>query len=762
MKAKKHILFSLYMLLTAFTFGCGQKETSDNSVISEQKERNLYDLSVNDWNGYETLENSIDPWTVCQYWDGSTLNLSHDGMITARREDAVENADYYILQRYLSAGGDMYQKYELIHLNLLTSETEKNELTLPDFSAEIQNGQTVLTGIDVLDGQICLLAVQYSGQKPEHVYVIWLNDSQTAAQTLDLAPEMKQAGILSENLQPESIRLDREGYIYLKLSGIAVFNREGQFLKIMESTDETANIINSTSRLPDGRPIFEYMDTVGETTLFTFDGQDRQILYQGECGYTGFRYINEYGEVIFVENGSILQWNTASGTCETIYKDAALVPWECRAIVESADGLSLVFDDGDELSLFQLKPGEAEKIVVTVYPLFDSSEIRLYAAEYSRTHPKTEIKIISTEQNEDKTVALNQLFAQISAGEGPDLFILNNRQLAILQEKCVLSELSELLPDELTAQIFPGVLQYGMVDDGLYGISISAGVSTMAVSGEQWNADTWTFRDVIEIMNAAEKSGHNIIGFSSTQSAYDQLLYELIIKDISAGTSSLIDTQQRQCRFDTLEFIQVLEFCRKYGVEPGNAKYIPQEEQIAALLDGRTLALPCGGNLAVFSHMLSALGDKYQCVGYPTDNGCGGFVSCSNCIAVNSNTPHKEAAKDFLQYLLSKNIQLKIGIGTVRRDILTNHVREHTEDSDGPLFEMGDHSLVPLDGKKDGSSFLPEYLELLENGTPEPIWLDDVGSIIVEEAMAYFNGDKEAEEAATVIQNRVQLYLDEL
>ena len=75
---------------------------------------------------------------------------------------------------------------------------------------------------------------------------------------------------------------------------------------------------------------------------------------------------------------------------------------------------------------------------------------------------------------------------------------------------------------------------------------------------------------------------------------------------------------------------------------------------------------------------------------------------------------------------------------------------------------MGDHSLVPLDGKEDESSFLPEYLELLENGTPEPIWLDDVGSIIVEEAMAYFKGDKEAGEAAAVIQSRVQVYLDEL
>ena len=45
-----------------------------------------------------------------------------------------------------------------------------------------------------------------------------------------------------------------------------------------------------------------------------------------------------------------------------------------------------------------------------------------------------------------------------------------------------------------------GMLQYGMVDDGLYGLAVTAGVSTMAVSQERRNEDTWTFRDVMAIM----------------------------------------------------------------------------------------------------------------------------------------------------------------------------------------------------------------------------------------------------------------------
>ena len=42
-----------------------------------------------------------------------------------------------------------------------------------------------------------------------------------------------------------------------------------------------------------------------------------------------------------------------------------------------------------------------------------------------------------------------------------------------------------------------------MVGDGLYGLAVTAGVSTMAVSQERRNEDTWTFRDVMAIMENA-------------------------------------------------------------------------------------------------------------------------------------------------------------------------------------------------------------------------------------------------------------------
>ena len=51
-------------------------------------------------------------------------------------------------------------------------------------------------------------------------------------------------------------------------------------------------------------------------------------------------------------------------------------------------------------------------------------------------------------------------------------------------------------------------------------------------------------------------------------------------------------------------------------------------------------------------------------------------------------------------------------------------------------------------------------MEILENGKCVSGY-GPVEQIIIEEAAAYFEGDKTAKEAAEIIQNRVRLYLKE-
>lgn len=70
------------------------------------------------------------------------------------------------------------------------------------------------------------------------------------------------------------------------------------------------------------------------------------------------------------------------------------------------------------------------------------------------------------------------------------------------------------------------------------------------------------------------------------------------------------------------------------------------------------------------------------------------------------------------------------------------------------------HSIIPLEGRADESSYLDEYLTLMEEGAVLCTEYE-IQNIILEEAAVYFSGDKSEQEAANVIQKRVQNYLDE-
>ena len=76
-------------------------------------------------------------------------------------------------------------------------------------------------------------------------------------------------------------------------------------------------------------------------------------------------------------------------------------------------------------------------------------------------------------------------------------------------------------------------------------------------------------------------------------------------------------------------------------------------------------------------------------------------------------------------------------------------------------YIMGDSTTAPLEVKEDGSTYLEEYIAVLDKLGPLPHNDSKLKEIIVSGAQEYFEGKCTAERAAELIDNRVQLYLDE-
>ena len=84
----------------------------------------------------------------------------------------------------------------------------------------------------------------------------------------------------------------------------------------------------------------------------------------------------------------------------------------------------------------------------------------------------------------------------------------------------------------------------------------------------------------------------------------------------------------------------------------------------------------------------------------------------------------------------------------------------HDEYDNCPAFVINRRTRIPLSGREDGTSYLDEYIALMDAGVPESIEYE-LQDILTEEVSAYFSGNKNEYEVAEIIENRIQNYLDE-
>ncbi len=783
---KKRRIGLLLCLLFALccAAGCGSKEEAGETEAAgtdltgmesaDLAEEGEYDYFSGSWTKAGDMTESAEPWGRADYWGGYMLGEPEADMQGSHLFTVLDGTDYYILERYTAWGntGKGAQKYYLTRLDVSSMKAEKKEFfwtgaapgsaeelqkLAEELSRDLEENWLILTGMEVLDGKLTLLALQMDRESkmPAHYYLLWLDAEGKVERAADLLQEMEQAGMIEETLMPEGLIYDRAGHYYIGaenvLSKVGVFDRDGKFLECVEAPDGGGGFLFHTCRLPDGRPVFECTESkTGHTILFCFEESEgkfsKKVLFKGECDSTDVRYLSDSGKILYPGSRGIMRWNVRTGEYERIYRDASLGSYDYKDIWETEEGgvVTAFYDHVDRsMCLQKLLPGAEEETVVTLLRLHEDSYIEIWADEYSRRHPGTKIEIVSLDPGEDYDAAFARFAVQLAEGEGPDMFLAGRKDLEFLQDKGVLRELSDFLPEELKEQVFPSVLQCGVIEEKLYGIGYECGVSTLAVSQKAYQEKTWDLEDILSLMETGDFQ--NVLGDLTS----GKLLEYLVITGINEGKSSLVDSESGECRFDGEEFVKMLELCRRYGRESGKD------------LSGASLACSVGGNLYSFSQYMAELGEDYQCVGYPVNSGFGGYVECGLCLAVNAETKNSETARDFLQFLLSDRLQRDIGGRTVRKDILCGSVKEHTQFSSDPVFLLGRGNYMELPGKPDGSSFLPEYLEILENGILRSEWNENIGGVILEEAEAYFCGDKTAEEAAKVIQSRIQLYMDE-
>lgn len=346
---------------------------------------------------------------------------------------------------------------------------------------------------------------------------------------------------------------------------------------------------------------------------------------------------------------------------------------------------------------------------------------------------------------------------EVTNGGGPD--ILSDTALQRIDMKPY-AEAGTLLDvtDFLTGQgeFVKNVAEANKLEGRMYGIPYSFSMNTMVTSPlmatdrENWTAEY--------CMQMAQDEGISIFidapyGWTREESG----LYVLNVLGVGMGGIQLfVDEEQGISSFEEPEFIELLEFSKKYSdLEPKASKK-------GKYASGEIFCTAVGiGNFDSFWYCDELFEGEPVYIGYPSPQG-GQYKITVDSFYINAASPHVAGALDFMQYLLEEEQQRRLVTGygrfPVKQELLKMMWKEAKEEAikDTAYETNGIYYAARLMTDKEERIFW----EMLEHPIYDQ-WQNDIWDIIWEEALPFFYGEKPAEEVAKVIDSRVQMYLDE-
>ena len=809
---RKWTLFFLSMILVQALCGCGGVRGGDlpeEALSMEEYERLFlgrddFDPLQGEWRAAGAMEEGKPYWGMADYRDGVVSNYDREEQLYTRvnRFRTVDGCDYYSLDEYFiyeSSSDDFTdyvdRRYSLTHLDGNTLESET--MLCEGFYLEegpFQGG--IITAVDSGGGELRVLLQSFEESgKAARCYALTLKRDGSLGEAVDLKDALEESGLLKKPYALlREFAFDRQGYFYILGSDhevLYVFDKKGEQVGTVDASGEGkspgASQVTSFGGETGKMELFcktragDCIWTVnitdrGEKVYFVFGQDGIRELYRESTGELPLAYINTFGDLYYVEDGGALVCRSlATGKCQCLYRSASRDLEAGVALLQNNRGeiLCVKEDDQERVSVVTYSPQAVTRDVTLTLYSYDfcqsGTPLDQIIKAFEQTHPGIHIQAEYAQGDaQERERAWMKLGMELAEGKGPDLFYLPRREMKQLAVKNGLMELDQVLPKEWKDLIYGAVLDYGRVGDKLYGLTFEGSFRTLLVRDEVWTGDRWRIEDVAELLRKGEETGAPYLGVCNDRYSENGMTSEemLVLMLEGMGESPFLNLQEGSCCFDCPEFLTLLQLCKEYGGREERREAWQEElleEQYRAVLEGRLLSFELEGNRSDFlgfSQAMAGLEDSCHAVGFPTDGEWGNYFVGNYTMAVNKNTDEQEATLEFLRFLYSYEVQVKTFRAPVRKDFLQECVVEKVGWSDVSYLHVpGTRSWEEIPRGKDGTTYLEEYLELMEHCVSRSDVVEEVQAIVCEEAQGYFRGQKRAEQVAEVIQSRVSLYL---
>lgn len=458
---------------------------------------------------------------------------------------------------------------------------------------------------------------------------------------------------------------------------------------------------------------------------------------------------------------------------------------------QNADGSMTVSSYADRHGSYDVKiltltktPAKdvAQKTTLTLATQYMGWDMRKAVLKFNRANPDYRIEIVDYSEYNDYDsedgydAGVKKLTTEIMSGDVPDIMYTEGLPIAKMAAKGYLADLYELMEGDSEVskdKFIPSVLRLMETDGHLYQSPTNFSVLTV-IGNKNVVGDTpgWTVADLKAAL-AAMPAGCTV--FSQTTTRSDILQYMLYM-----DMNDYVDWAAGTANFDSQQFIDLLEFVKLFPSEFDweNYDWSTEESESARIASGKQLLQTAGfSDFWDAQYNTVAFGDDAVFIGFPTTEGVGNAMSFNSGYAISDKCANKDVAWQFLRGFITGDYGNSWGFSPIQekfdadlKEAMTPQY-ERNEDGSFKLDENGEKIEMSTGGWSDGVNEYKMYAmtqaqadqlqELINTCTKTINYDNSLTDIINEEAAAFFNDQKSAEETAKLVQSRVNVYVKE-
>ena len=353
----------------------------------------------------------------------------------------------------------------------------------------------------------------------------------------------------------------------------------------------------------------------------------------------------------------------------------------------------------------------------------------------------------------------NQLTVDLMAGEGPDIIFDASRLSQLNNDEYLLDVADRISTDGL----FGSVVDAAKIDGKLYQIPLSFYVTGLAVLEENVadGQTGFTFDQYSEFVSTV-CNGTDPLSMDQT---------EFFIMCLAAMSEQFVD-EEGNVNYDNEAFRALAEYTNENVIAPEESE--EDTYDMGSMGDSLTEAGAIQFDYGSFLGLISLIGDKAnetKILGIPSIDGRGPMLSVDCSVAISAQTNEADACWSFVETLMSADVQKYYASSSGGTPISIEAYEESaTESIDSyndmistytSYFSAAEIAMYGIPTETIDYDVIDTYETMIDSCSAVSTTDPAVEAIIREEMPAYFAGQKTLDDVISVIEDRVQTFIDE-